>query len=149
MNEIEAYIAECVKIHVWGGFALLDEVYDVIWDLMEPGADEEALRRFAEAEFKRKREAEEHWPDETDVDRLDQVFSALEKMGVLGLHYAGYTMSDGHTSAAEELALYPSNPFVGYCFYHGQDMERAIEGKGLMLAFDHVQGDVPEKKEVG
>jgi hypothetical protein len=29
---------------------------------------------------------------------------------------------------------------ISALFYHGQDVERAIGGQGLMLAFDHVEG---------
>ncbi len=48
----------------------------------------------------------------------------------------------------EELMAYPKGAFFGYCFYHGQDLERAVSGGGLMLAYEHVDGDVPEKIKV-
>ena len=34
-------------------------------------------------------------------------------------------------------------------FYDGQDLERALDGGGLLVAFDHVDGDVPDKIKVG
>jgi hypothetical protein len=54
-------------------------------------------------------------------------------------------MSEGHQEAFEIMQDRGNNNFIGYCFYHGQDVERAVVGGGLMIAFDHVNGDVPEK----
>ena len=33
----------------------------------------------------------------------------------------------------------------GFCFYHEQDVERAVRGVGLMMAFGDVEGDADEK----
>lgn len=84
----------------------------------------------------------------TDCDRLDEAFQALEGRGILALQNAGYTMSDGHDDAREVLIHEPGR-YQGYCFYHGQDLERAVEGRGLMIAFGHAEGDVPDKVKVG
>lgn len=67
---------------------------------------------------------------------------------MFALHNAGYDMSDGHQEAAETLAD-DDGQYIGYCFYHGQDVERAVDGGGLWVAFDHVEDDVPEKRKVG
>jgi hypothetical protein len=58
-------------------------------------------------------------------------------------------MSDGHSDATEALHERGRDKYFGYCFYHGQDLERAVAGEGLMIAFDHAQGDVPDKLKVG
>jgi len=57
-------------------------------------------------------------------------------------------LSDGHDDSNEALSEYPKGQFFGYCFYHGQDLERALLGQGLMLAYDHINGDVSEKINV-
>lgn len=121
----------------------------MIDDILEDDADEEMLRAAVAPEFAKKRQAENQWPKVTDCDRLDSAFRALDKRGILGLHNAGYTMSEGHTDAFEMLARQPKGRYFGYCFYHGQDVDRAVDGAGLMLAFDHVEGDVPDKLRVG
>ena len=121
----------------------------MIDDVLEEGADERFLRTTVEPEFEKKTEAEKRWPTETDCDRLDAAFKALDSRGVLALQNAGYTMSDGHESAYEGLSERGWDKYFGYCFYHGQDLERAIAGHGLLIAFDHVDGEVPEKLEVG
>ncbi|MEJ2610140.1 MAG: hypothetical protein P8179_08635 [Candidatus Thiodiazotropha sp.] len=148
MNEVNKYILEVIKVHVWGGFESPDKIYEVISELLEEGADEGLLREFVSIEFNKKAQAEKSWPRITDFDRLDSVFKSLKNNGILCLHNAGYTMSDGHEDSNEALSVYPKGKFFGYCFYHGQDLERVISGGGLMLAYDHVNGDVPEKIKV-
>lgn len=121
----------------------------MIDDILEEDADESMLRDSAAPEFAKKIEAEMKWPKITDCDRLNTVFNALDKQGVLCLHNAGFEMSDGHTEAFETMSKLPKGRYFGYCFYHGQDVERALAAQGLMLAFDHVNGDVPDKLKVG
>ena len=148
MNQINQHILDAIKVHVWGGFETADDVQDLISDLLEDGADEDMLRASVASEFMKKAQAEKTWPQITDVDRLEGVFQTLKNGGILCLHNAGYTISDGHEDANEALSEYSKDQFFGYCFYHGQDLERAVTSGDLMLAYDHVQGDVPEKIEV-
>lgn len=149
MNETDKYILEQIRLSVWSGFYSAKEVDEMIDDILEDDANEAMLRAAVLPEFEKKRQAEPTWPKITDFDRLQGAFVALDKQNILCLHNAGYTMSDGHEDAAEALAKNPRKKYVGYCFYHGQDLERAINGTGLMLAFDHVDGDVPDKLKVG
>lgn len=148
MNDVNQYILNAIKVHVWGGFDTPDEVQEMISDILEEGADEEMLRKSVSIEFAKKSEAEKTWPKITDFDRLDNAFKALKTKGVLCLHNAGYTMTDGHVDSNEALGNFPKGQFFGYCFYHGQDLERAVFGGGLMLAYDHIEGDVPDKIKV-
>lgn len=148
-NEVNDHILNAIKVGVWSGFYTPDEVHQIIDDLQEDGADETMLRAAVAPEFEKKAEAEKAWPPVTDCDRLDSVFERLTTRGILCLHNAGYTMSDGHEDANEALSNQPENAYFGYCFYHGQDLERAVNGEGLMLAYDHVEGDVPGKSLVG
>jgi hypothetical protein len=148
MNEEDQYIFDLIKVHVWAGFDTPDEVQEMISDVLEEGADEDMLRKSVATEFQKKFEDEKSWPKITDFDRLDSAFKALKSRGILCLHNAGYTMSDGHDDSIEAVQEYPEGQFFGYCFYHGQDLERALSGYGLMLAYDHVKGDVPEKINV-
>ncbi|SKB02767.1 hypothetical protein SAMN02745166_03681 [Prosthecobacter debontii] len=147
-DDVNDDILDAIRVRVWSGFYDEAEVQELIDEVLEDGADEVRLRAAVAPEFSRKAEAEGTWPETTDCDRLDAVFQRLAQRGVLGLHNAGYTMSDGHEDANDQLAKEPSGRYFGYCFYHGQDLERAVRGEGLMLAFDHVEGDVPEKIKV-
>lgn len=150
MTEIGDDERHVIRMAVWSGFFAPDEVDDMIEDFLldEPDLDADQLHAAVKAEFARKAAEETTWPAETDCDRLDAAFMALERDGILGLHNAGYTMADGHSEAAEALAHEPKDRFFGYCFYHAQDIERAVDGHDLWIAFDHVDGDVPDKARV-
>lgn len=53
MNEVNQYILDTIKTHVWGGFDTRDEIQRVISDLLEEDADERMLREFVSIEFKK------------------------------------------------------------------------------------------------
>jgi hypothetical protein len=153
LSEVDQYIFEAIRSHIWSGFYTPADIQHIIDDLLEEGADEALLRSMVMPEFEMKGKAEEEWPEVTDCDRLDAAFESLEEQGILALHNAGYTMTDGHEDAAAILAEQAEETgrqdFIGYCFYHGQDVERALTGGGLLIAFDHIDGDVPEKAAIG
>ena len=149
LNETDEYILDALRKWTWSGFYTPVEVDNMIDDILEEDAHEDYLRSFIATEFARKQEDEETWPRQTDCDRLDMVFAALTKRSILCLQNAGYEMSDGHQEAFEVLSDQPGHGYMGYCFYHGQDLERAVDGGGLMLAFDQVDGDVRDKINIG
>lgn len=149
LNETDKYILNAIRKWVWSGFYTPDDVDLMIDDILEEDAHEEFLRDSVATEFQRKSEAEKNWPEQTDCDRLDAAFEALEKRNILCLQNSGYEMSDGHQEAFEILSDRPGHRYIGYCFYHGQDLERAVDEGGLMMAFDHVDGDVPDKIKIG
>jgi hypothetical protein len=149
LNETDRYILNAIRKWVWSGFYTADEVDFMIDDILEDDAHEEFLREAVAPEFAKKSEAEKNWPEKSDCDRLDSVFGALEKRNILCLQKSGYETSDGHQEAFEILSDQPGNRYIGYCFYDGQDLERALDGGGLLVAFDHVDGDVPDKIKVG
>ena len=148
MNEYEKYIADRIRVWVWSGFYSLPDVLEMLEDCYEDDGDEEdadkqMLEEYAESEFQAKREAEATWPPVTDCTRLDAAFDDLNGMGIIALHNAGYTLSDGISDVAEVLAESDRDKVKGYCFYHEQDVERAIDGHGLMLAY----GDIEDTAE--
>ena len=68
---------------------------------------------------------------------------------MIALQNAGMDISDGESDVGEELAKSDRSKVRGYCFYHFQDVERAVAGKGLMLAFGDLRSDREEKIKVG
>ncbi len=148
MNDVNQYMLDAIKIHVWSGFYDLQDVEKMIAGGLEQGADQEMLRAKAIAEFEKKQEEEKTWPDVTDVQLLDGVFDTLGSLGILCLHNAGYTTSDGHRDARLALSEYRTGRFYGYCFYTAQDLEHAILGQGLLLTYDHIDGEGPGKLKV-
>jgi hypothetical protein len=101
------------------------------------------------AEFEQKRSAQRDWPKQTDCDRLDRVFEALNARGVLALQNAGFTLSDGYTEVAEALADVDEGEFFGCCFFHEQDVDRAMNGGGIDFAFSDLNEPGERTREVG
>ena len=150
MNYTTRYILDAIQSHVWSGFDSPADVHRLIDDLLEGDADEALLRAAVGPEFARKAAAEATWPPTTDCDRLDAAFETLNAHGIIALQNAGYTMSDGLTEVAEALHRRGSRAGVqGYCFYHGQDLERVVKGESLMLAFGSLDDDKGHKLAVG
>jgi hypothetical protein len=134
--------AERIEILARGGFETEASTRETILDEYltpdEVGPDD---RRWIEAEvaraFARKRADEAAWPPETDVDRLARAFDALDAAGIIALHRAGYTRSDGISDAVEvyHQRKEQGRASRGFVFYHGQDVEAVIVDRGLYLAF--------------
>src|SRR5262245_61138572 len=131
-----------VRNRVWSGDYDPGDVFEIIvnFDMVKEldfgtnrEADREAdlgwLRDAIQREFRTKREAERGWPEFTDCDRLEQVFEALRGRGVLADdQWCGLTVEEGLDIIDD---LYEEeggeqSGFVEYCFFHMQDMERAI-----------------------
>lgn len=149
MNDTDRYILNAIKAWIWSGFYGPNEVDQMIDDILEEDADEAFLRSAVEPEFEKKAVAEASWPSETDCDRLDQAFKELNSNGVIALHNAGSTMSDGLNEVGETLHERGQSGVKGYCFYHGQDVERAVADGGLWLAFGNLDDDKAKKAETG
>jgi hypothetical protein len=58
-------------------------------------------------------------------------------------------MSDGYPEIAEVVANAPANHYHGYCSYHGQDVEGALAGHGLWIAFGALNDDERRGVAVG
>lgn len=151
MDDANRYILDSIKHWVWSGFYSEDEVQERIDDILEEEdeADEDLVRGSVAREFAAKAAAEATWPDQTDCDRLDGAFTTLNNAGIIALANAGYTMSDGIGDVGEELHKRGHANVQGYCFYHEQDVERAIDGDGLTLAFGDLDDDKAQKVAVG
>ena len=149
MNDTEIYILESIKKWVWSGYYLPDDVHEMLDDIIEEEVDESAMRQAIDSEFARKAEEEQAWPSVTDCDRLDSVFLKLDKSGICACQNAGYTMSDGYSDVTEALVNRGKHKYHGYCFFHGQDIERAIEGHGLSVAFGDLNDVVEKMIDVG
>ena len=149
MSETDDYVFGCIKTWVWSGFCGPDDIQELIGDVLEHDADEAMLRAAVKSELAAKATAENTWPRVTDCDRLDAAFAELDRGGVIALQNAGYTMSDGYSDVAERLAERDRDQVKGYCFYHGQDLERAVAGGGLMLAYGNLDAEPAGKHVVG
>jgi hypothetical protein len=147
----EDYHCEQLRLLVWSGFFNERDFQDYLDDLEHDGEALPHISMLTEtgrAELAEKRSAEAAWPTETDCDRLDAAFARLEKRGILALANAGYTTSDAHGDAWAVISETPGY-YRGFCYYHGQDVERAVQGQSLWLGFDAVAQDAEAKGALG
>ena len=145
---------DTIRVLVRSGFYDPDAIVEIVCEEMfEPGEmDASEVSAAVESEFTAVENESLSWPAVTDCDRLDQVFEALNARGVIALQNAGYTQSDGYDDFREAYEGHADRDGVtGYCFYHGQDLERAVHGEGLYLAFGPIDPDDEATKgiEVG
>lgn len=140
-------LEERARVEVRGGFEELDLIEEGMIELVEHDPDTEdaleadpdaatalvrsILRRHVEAHARE----QEGFPEVTDTDRLDEVFAALDADGIVVGQNVGYTMSDLRDDMWEELGERPDAR--GWIGFHGQDLERVLDGGPLMLGFAH------------
>ncbi len=142
----EAIKAE-IRTAVRGGFDTEDRVVaQFLEERYEPGElDPRDVKEAVAHEFTTLKTEQKAWPKETDCDHLSQAFKSLNAKAIIAIENAGYTQSDGYDDTMEAYEkLKDKSKVEGYCFYHGQDLERAVAGKGLYLSFGPID---PRKEE--
>ena len=131
------------------GDDLLESISEMFYD--EDDFDENWLKREIEIRLKKHQTESLNWEKPTDFERLVKSFDELIKEKIVSLHRAGYTRQDGESDCSEiidELKAIGINA-KGYCFYHTQDLERAIgEEKMLFIGFDSYNREDELAKEV-
>ncbi len=135
MTENEQYVADAIEQHIRAGFYNQSDIERMIDDIAEDDCDIAELKASVGPALRAKLRAERSWPAVTDCDRLDKVFYDLHEAGICALSNTGTTMSDGYSDVTEALAHAPAEHYRGYCFYHGQDVESALDGHGVWIAF--------------
>ena len=133
-DEVLATITRFVS----GGFVGQAVIVEIVCqELYEPGELDPAEVTAAVSAATIAHEASKlSWPPKTDCDRLQQAFRTLEARGIIAVENAGFDQSDGYAQVLEALAsARDPEAIIGYCFYHGQDLDRAVDGGGLYLAF--------------
>jgi hypothetical protein len=146
---LSAEVLNEIHILVRGGFEERDEIAAILSEEMyEPGELNEAeVLAAVNAAFAELDKEKSDWPPITDCDRLNQAFAVLNERGIIALQNAGYTQSDGYDDVRQEYVDHPRREeVIGYCFYHGQDLERVVSGAGLYLAFGPIDPRHEEEK---
>jgi hypothetical protein len=150
--EVEQQALEYIERYVRYGFYQPAEVERIVGEDVFSGAiPRKRLRELVKAEVVRQKAEQKSWPAVTDCDRLDRAFAALEAEGILAIHNAGFTPSEGIAEMSEQYraAGGTASGIVGYCFYHRQDMEYALKYHKLGLAFGDIDGDDGRGVEIG
>ena len=152
MASAERTAREYVERYVRYGFYRPAEIGRIVGDDVLGGElPREQIRELVKAEAARQKAEQESWPAVTDCDRLDQAFAALRGDGILAIHNAGLTPSEGIDEMSEQYraAGGKKSGIVGYCFYHRQDMEYALKHRTLRLAYGAIDGDALRGVEIG
>lgn len=147
-SEVPPDLLEFIRIRVWSGFYSADDIIESVTEAVEEeqygegelDLSEEQIYDLVDAEFQKKYLEEKKWPTETDCDRLTAAFKALSAKHIVSLENAGYTQSDGWSDIQEEVASLPPGTARGGCFYHEQDLERAVDGAGLYICYGAMSG---------
>jgi len=152
MDSVKIEMAEDIKDLITSGFYNKEETIDEIKDIFynEP-LDESWINEMAEKEYNKRLAEQSSWPAVTDFDKLARVFDQLNTSGIIALHKAGNTRQDGEEDTREmhqELAG-KGIKTTGYCFYHTQDMDRAIDSHHLFLAFGDFINNDQQGAEIG
>jgi hypothetical protein len=144
-----------LRDYIWrelrSGFVPRDEIVEnalQYLDEADPEEMEPVALQIVEEEAAILQEEWKTWPRPTDNDRLDEAFEALEAAGIVARQHWTCCQSCGHYEIGGEIAAVQDQgkPVHGYTFYHHQDTESAVEGRGLYLAYGSTE-DTPA--EVG
>ncbi len=142
MTENEKYIFDHFQISIKSGFESLEDIIDGTLEAVEDEGweceiSEEWVRETVTLEYDKNVKDSKTWVHPTDTEKLHKAFDKLCKQNIIALHNAGYTTSDAVYDVreiwndAEDVGFKP----LGYCYYHGQDLERVIETGELMIGF--------------
>ena len=148
MTENKQFIFDSIYNQVRMGFRSLSEIKDAILEEIEDNGFEEeiseswAFQCITEA-YDTLLSESKHCSHPTDTEKLIKAFDELCAINIIALHNAGYTTSDGEYEVVEiEKALrQKQSPSEGYCFYHEQDLSRAItpENSSLYIAYQKIE----------
>ena len=147
MTENKSFIFESIFNQVRMGFLSISDIKENIIEEIEDNQFENeisekwAIETIEEEHFKLIKESK-HWNQPTDTVKLIKAFDELCKRNIIAIHNAGYTTSDGDCEVVDIESRLRENLIVsdGYCFYHEQDLSRAIspENPCLYIAFQKV-----------
>jgi len=150
MTENQQYIHDCISNAVTMGFMSDDDIKEMTLEQvegeeMQDEISEEWINDMVDQKFSELRANSKSWSKPTDTERLAVAFDNLCKRKIVALHNAGYTTSDGESEVIEVERELRKNGIVsdGYCFYHEQDLERAIdpEDRSLWIAYQKVNNE--------
>ena len=150
MTENQEFIYESIVSQVRMGFLPIDEIKDnIIEEIEDNGFEDEISEDWANEQINNEWEnlisESKNWKSPNDTERLTEAFDELCDKNIIALHNAGFETSDGEYEVVEvERALRENGKMSdGYCFYHEQDLARAIskDNPSLYIAFQKINNE--------
>ncbi len=150
-DELEEMIIDNIK----AGFLSNDEILEDCMEYIEEDYPDEC-DNITEDDFleiiEMLRKEFQNTGNQENFLKLDLAFTSLMKQGIVALHYAGYTQSDGFeecNEVATELHE-KGEKVVGCCFYTEQDLGHILHGDSTLLYFSFGNYfETPIAEEVG
>lgn len=149
---VKQEVLEQLELEIKFGFAHEDELFESIREMFyeEPEFDEQWLRDKISEKYSNHLSESKRWKHPTDFERLAKAFDELIAEKIVCLHNAGFTRSDGEGDCLETIDRLEELEInaIGFCYYHSQDLGRAVdsESRGLFLGFNSAVDD--EQKAV-
>ncbi|WP_257668830.1 DUF6891 domain-containing protein [Parapedobacter tibetensis] len=147
-EQLQEEVLQLIKEEITFGFKNEEEIVEAIWAAgfeNEEQLDEQWLRTLISTHYAAYQLESRLWTRPTDFDKLAHVFDELNRAGIIALHQAGYTKQDGISDVREVVQALKAKNIepLGFCFYHTQDLQRAIHPdiRNLFLAFDDIAQD--------
>lgn len=142
----KAAIEEALELLIRSGYGSDDEVVRQFLEIAEGEAGTATTDALRAQWHQQVRDAlatqyaeEARWLHVTTNDRIDRAFAELQRRGIIALQNAGFTWSDGHEDVNDAKERHPAAH--GWTFFHGQDVERGVNGEGLLLYFGPIGPD--------
>lgn len=157
-QEIVQEVEEALSFVVHSGFYSKEEMFseveqifeDICLDYNVPCPSKAYIHQTVERLLS---EGRQERSGQNNYCRLRNVFDTLNRERIISIHFAGYTQDEGFEEVGTIFQFMKGNniPRKGYCFYHQQDIERAMDPKSrlLYLAFYSMDGNEQIALEVG
>jgi hypothetical protein len=102
MADSEKTARDYIERYIRYGFYWPADVERIGEDVLGDELPRKRVRELVEAGVARQKAKQKSWPKVTDCDRLDQAFAALRSEGILAIHNAGMTASEGIEEMSEQ-----------------------------------------------
>ncbi len=147
-EEIEFEIATLIL----SGFYREDEILEIIEEqFIDEDISLDSIEKIISLKYSEKIAIEKKWSKYTDFDRLKECFNDLAKEKIIAIHNAGYTLNEGIEDSFQVFYYLQDKELKpeGFCFYHFQDIDRAIEFNSLVLAFGDFENSEEKSLKIG
>ena len=125
---------------------LFESIREMFYD--EADFDEPWLRKMISEKYLQHQNESINWTHPSDFDKLVTIFDELINERIICLHNAGLTKSDGEGDCMEAIERVEELGIkaIGFCYYHSQDLARAVDPEihNLFLGFDSPTQDDKE-----
>lgn len=142
MSEDQKIIFDSLYTQVRSGFYSTEDIQASILDEIEDHGfadevSEEWVFEKIDEVYKELSEESKSWETNSETNKLIKAFESLAEIKIIALHFPGYSNEDGEYEAeeVERTLLNNGTKSIGYCFYTGYNLEKAILGEGLQIQF--------------